>query len=138
MASTKEYLDFVLEQLSLLDGVSHRSMMGEYILYYQGKIVGGIYDDRFLVKPTASAAAMLPEAAGEVVRWLFGEIGLDAILCCHFPRNRQSRRVQEKCGFTHYADVQTETSLGTVEDSVVNLLTRAEWMRLSGHGEAGI
>lgn len=65
MASTKEYLDFILEQLSLLDGVSCRAMMGEYILYYRGKVFGGIYDDRFLVKPTASAAAMLPEAAWE-------------------------------------------------------------------------
>ena len=65
MASSKEYLDFVLEQLSLLNGVSHRAMMGEYILYCQGKVVGGIYDDRFLVKPTASAEAMLPEAARE-------------------------------------------------------------------------
>ena len=65
MASTKEYLDFILEQLSLLDGISHRAMMGEYVLYYRGKVVGGIYDDRFLVKPTASAVSMLPEAARE-------------------------------------------------------------------------
>ena len=65
MASTKEYLEFVLEQLSLLNGISHRAMMGEYILYYQGKVVGGIYDDRFLVKPTASAEAMLPDAVRE-------------------------------------------------------------------------
>ena len=62
MASSKEYLDFILEQLSELDDVSHRAMMGEYIIYYRGKIVGGIYDDRFLVKPTKSAAAMMPDA----------------------------------------------------------------------------
>ena len=62
MASTKEYLDFVLEQLSLIDGISHRAMMGEYIIYYQGKVIGGIYDDRFLVKPTKSAKEMMPEA----------------------------------------------------------------------------
>ncbi len=62
MASSKEYLDFILEQLSELDDVSHRAMMGEYIVYYRGKIVGGIYDDRFLVKPTKSAAAMMPDA----------------------------------------------------------------------------
>ena len=48
MASSKEYLNFVLEQLSELDNISHRAMMGEYILYYKGKIIGGIYDDRFL------------------------------------------------------------------------------------------
>ena len=66
MASSKEYLDFILEQLSGLDDVSYRAMMGEYILYYRGKIVGGIYDDRFLVKPTKSAAAMMPNADTEL------------------------------------------------------------------------
>ena len=62
MASSKEYLDFILEQLSSLDGISSRAMMGEYIIYYHDKIVGGIYDDRFLVKPTKSALAMMPDA----------------------------------------------------------------------------
>ena len=66
MASRKEYLDFILEQLSGLDEISYRAMMGEYIIYYRGKIVGGIYDDRFLVKPTKSAAAMMPDAETEV------------------------------------------------------------------------
>lgn len=66
MASTKGYLDFILEQLSELDGITHRAMMGETIIYYRGKIVGGIYDDRFLVKPTKSAVAMMPEAAREL------------------------------------------------------------------------
>ena len=51
MASSKNYLEFVLEQLSGLDDVTYRSMIGEYILYFRGKIIGGIYDDRFLVKP---------------------------------------------------------------------------------------
>ena len=62
MASSKSYLDFVLEQLSELDDVTSRAMMGEYIIYYRGRIVGGIYDDRFLVKPTKSAKAMMPNA----------------------------------------------------------------------------
>ena len=66
MASNKAYLDFVLDQLSELDGITWRPMMGEYILYCQGKIVGGIYDDRFLVKPTKSALAMMPNAAREL------------------------------------------------------------------------
>ena len=66
MASSKEYLDFILDQLSELDGISWRKMMGEYILYRHGKIVGGIYDDRFLVKPTKSAAAMMPHAEREL------------------------------------------------------------------------
>ena len=66
MASSKEYLDFILDQLSELDGISWRKMMGEYILYRHGKIVGGIYDDRFLVKPTKSAAEMMPDAGKEI------------------------------------------------------------------------
>ncbi len=66
MASTKEYLDFILDQLSPLEGVTYRAMMGEYVIYLRGKIVGGIYDDRFLVKPTASAVAMMPDARREI------------------------------------------------------------------------
>lgn len=66
MASSREYLDFVLEQLSGLDDVSYRAMMGEYIIYYQGKVIGGIYDDRFLVKQTKSARSLMPEASLEL------------------------------------------------------------------------
>lgn len=66
MASSIEYLDFILEQLSDLGDVSWRGMMGEYIIYYRGRIVGGIYDDRFLVKPTKAAAAMMPNARMEL------------------------------------------------------------------------
>lgn len=65
MASSKEYLDFVLDQLSELDKITFKAMMGEYILYYHGKVFGGIYDDRFLVKPTKSAVKMMPEAGLE-------------------------------------------------------------------------
>ena len=66
MASSKEYLNFILDQLSGLNGISHRAMMGEYIIYFNGKIVGGIYDDRFLVKPVKAAVAMLPDAKMEL------------------------------------------------------------------------
>ena len=66
MASSKEYLEFIMEQLSLLDDVSCRAMMGEYILYYRGTVIGGIYDDRFLVKPTKSALALMPDADMEL------------------------------------------------------------------------
>ena len=65
MASSKEYLHFILEQLSALDDISYRSMMGEYILYYRGKIVGGIYDNRLLVKPVKAAISCLPDAPYE-------------------------------------------------------------------------
>ena len=66
MASKKEYLDFILEQLSDLDEIGYHSMMGEYILYYRGKVVGGIYDNRFLVKPVKSAVALMPNAEMEL------------------------------------------------------------------------
>lgn len=66
MASSKEYLHFILEQLSELEGVTYRAMMGEYILYYQGKVVGGIYDNRLLVKVTKSAVAFMPKATFEL------------------------------------------------------------------------
>lgn len=62
MASSKDYLEFILEQLSELDDITYRAMMGEYVIYYRGKVVGGIYDDRFLVKPVKSAVKMMPEA----------------------------------------------------------------------------
>ena len=66
MASSEGYLEFILDQLSELDGISHRAMMGEYILYHHGKIFGGVYDDRFLVKPTPSAKTLLPDARMEL------------------------------------------------------------------------
>lgn len=66
MASSKEYLNFVLEQLSESDGITSKAMMGEYILYYRGKVFGGIYDDRFLVKPVPSAVKMMPDAQREL------------------------------------------------------------------------
>ena len=66
MASSKEYLEYILEQLSAVDDVSYRAMMGEYIIYYRGKVVGGIYDGRFLVKATKSAMEMMPDADQEL------------------------------------------------------------------------
>ena len=66
MASSKEYLDFILEQLSELEEITYRAMMGEYIIYYRGKIVGGIYDDRLLVKPIKSAVSLMPNAIYEL------------------------------------------------------------------------
>lgn len=65
MASTKEYLEYVLEQLSEVDGLRYRPMMGEYLIYCRNRLVGGVYDDRLLVKPTKSALALLPDAPRE-------------------------------------------------------------------------
>ena len=66
MASSREYLDFILERLSKLDGITYRAMMGEYIIYCRGKIIGGIYDDRLLVKPVKSALDLMPDARREL------------------------------------------------------------------------
>ena len=63
MASSKEYVVFILEQC---DGLSARAMMGEYVLYYGGKVVGGVYDNRLLVKPTPSAKEKMPNALMEL------------------------------------------------------------------------
>ena len=65
MATNKEYLSFILDQLSELDGITHRQMMGEYIIYYHGKITAYLCDDRLLVKPVASAIKMMPQAKYE-------------------------------------------------------------------------
>ena len=80
MASTKAYLDFVTEQLSELDGVSARPMMGEYILYCQGKVIGGVYDDRLLLKETPTALRLMAEAGLEVQRELPYEGAKEMIL----------------------------------------------------------
>ena len=66
MASSKEYLDFILEQLSELNDITYKAMTGEYIIYYRGKIIGGVYDDRFLVKPVKSAIKLMPNAEYEL------------------------------------------------------------------------
>ena len=66
MASSRDYLQFILEQLSGLEEITYRAMMGEYILYYRGRIVGGIYDDRLLVKPVKSAVSYMPDARYEL------------------------------------------------------------------------
>ena len=66
MGSSKEYLEYILEQLSDLEDITHRAMMGEYILYYHGKIFGGVYDDRFLIKPIKIAKEMMPDADMEL------------------------------------------------------------------------
>ena len=66
MGSSKEYLEYILEQLSDLEDITYRAMMGEYILYYRGKIFGGIYDDRFLIKPIKIAKEMMPDANMEL------------------------------------------------------------------------
>lgn len=66
MPSSRDYLDYVLDQLSGLDGVTHRAMMGEYILYRNGKVFGGVYDDRFLLKVSRASEAAFPDCPREL------------------------------------------------------------------------
>ena len=66
MASSREFLEFILEQLSELEEITFRAMMGEFIIYYRGKIVGGIYDNKLLVKPVKSAIRYMPTASYEL------------------------------------------------------------------------
>lgn len=78
MASSNEYLQYILGQLSELEEITYRPMMGEYIIYYRGKIVGGIYDDRLLVKPVKTAISYMPSATYELP---YVAQQLDACIC---------------------------------------------------------
>ena len=62
MASDKRFLDYVLDRLSGIGDISYRPMMGEYLLYDRGRLFGGVYDNRLLLKQTVSVAALLPDA----------------------------------------------------------------------------
>ena len=93
MASEREYLDFILEQLSGLEGITFKKMMGEYILYLNGRIFGGIYDDRFLVKPTRSAVAMMPDADRELPY----EGAKEMLLVDNETEEKSLKRVQTAC-----------------------------------------
>ena len=83
MASTKEYLMFILEQLSGLE-VTSRAMMGEYVLYYRGRVFGGIYDNRFLVKPVNAARELMPQAPSELPY-----VGAKEMLLVENPEDRE-------------------------------------------------
>ena len=117
-----------------------------FALEYQGSVIGSLgieeYDgdhfpefaDKqcreigFVLSKEHWGQGLMPEAVKEVVRFLFEEMALDIILCSRFLWNRQSQRVQEKCGFKHYSYGTHETSLGTVEEEEVNILTKKDWL----------
>lgn len=116
-----------------------------FALDYYGKVIGSLgieeYDEKefsdfsdkrcreigYVLGKTYWGQGLMPEAVNEVIRWLFKDVGLDVIFCGHFLRNSQSARLQEKCGFRHYAFHRYKTRMGTVEDSEMNILTRDEW-----------
>ena len=119
-----------------------------FALEYQGKAVGSVgiekynetqypeFDDKkcrelgFVLSRELWGQGLMPEAAAEVIRFLFEEIGLDVIFCGHFLSNEQSKRVQEKCGFRHYAFDTYKTAMGTEEENEVRILTREDWENL--------
>ena len=119
-----------------------------FALEYQGHVVGSLgverYDETqfpelaelrvreigYVLAKNCWGLGLMPEAVKEVIRWLFEEEKLDVVLCGHFLRNGQSRRVQEKCGFRHYAYGSFHTKNNTVEELETRILTREEWLRL--------
>lgn len=116
-----------------------------FALEYRGKVIGSLgiekYNEErypefgekrcreigYVLSKDYWGLGLVPEAVKEAIRYLFEEVGLDVIFCGHFLSNSQSARVQEKCGFRHYAYDQFETRMGTIEDNEVNLLTREDW-----------
>ena len=117
-----------------------------FAVEYQGKVIGSLgieeYDEGrfpefadkrcrelgYVLSKDYWGRGLMPEAVREAIRYLFEDAGLDIILCAHFLRNKQSERVQEKCGFRHYSYGTYETKYGTVEDDETNILTREEWL----------
>jgi len=117
-----------------------------FALEYQGKVVGSLgvetYNEEkypdfaalrcrelgFVLAKPYWGMGLMPEAVREVIRYLFEQERLDALFCCHFDRNRQSARVQAKCGFRFYRKGVYQTRYGTVEDDTINVLTREQWL----------
>ena len=120
-----------------------------FALEYQGKAIGSLgieeYKEEqfpeladkkcreigFVLAKDYWGQGLMPEAVREAIRYLFEEVGLDVILCGHFLWNRQSQRVQEKCGFRHYAFGTYQTHFDTVEEDETNILTREDWLAAS-------
>ena len=118
-----------------------------FALEYRGKVIGSLgveeyseeqfpeFADKkvrelgFILSKDYWGQGLMPEAVNEVIRYLFEEVGLDILLCAHFLSNKQSARVQEKCGFKHYAYGSYETKFGTVEKDETNILTREDWLK---------
>lgn len=119
-----------------------------FALEYQGKVIGSLgielYDEEafpefadkrcrsigYVLSKDYWGRGLMPEAVKEVLRYLFEDVGLDVLFCGRFLSNRQSGRVQEKCGFRHYAYDRFETQLGTIEEHETRILTREAWQGL--------
>lgn len=132
------------ESRKILDSfIEHKKT---FALEYQGKVIGSLgiekyneerypeYKEKkcreigYVLSKDYWGMGLMPEAVKEVIRYLFQDVGLDVIFCGHFLSNGQSARVQEKCGFRHYAYGTFKTRMGTIEEEEVNLLTKKEWI----------
>ena len=135
------------ESQQILDSfIDHKK---NFALEYDEKVIGSLgieeYDEvkfpelsdlncreiGYVIAKDYWGKGLMPEAVKEVIRYLFEDVKLDVILCGHFLNNKQSARVQEKCGFRHYAFGKYETRFGTVEDDETNILTKDEWLNKS-------
>ena len=132
MASSKEYLEFILGQLSELEEITYRAMMGEFIIYYRGKIVGGIYDDRLLVKPVKSAISYMPTAPYELPyegakeMLLVNEVdnkrfltGLFHAMCDELPAQKPKKNEQLPICRTDKIPLETNRSAFVCKDSEI-------------------
>ncbi len=126
-----------------------------FALEYRGKVIGSLGIEEYGEKKFPEFAekrcralgyvlakdywgrGLMPEAVREAIRYLFEEVGLDAVFCSHFISNRQSHRVQEKCGFRHCAFGTYVTMFGTVEDDETNVLTKEDWLAAENKREEG-
>lgn len=117
-----------------------------FAIEYEGKVIGSLgveeYDEEifpqlkdlkarelgFVLSKDYWGRGLMPEAAKEVIRWLFEDVGLDAITCCHYAQNIQSARVQEKCGFKFFSRYQRENRYGLSRDTVANVLMKEDWI----------
>lgn len=135
------------ESIDISRGILERFISGKkvFALEHEGKVIGSLgiekYDENkfpefselkcreigYVLSKDYWGRGLMPEAVGEVIRYLFEDLGADAIFCGYFVRNRQSARVQEKCGFKHYSTIKYQTRMGTVEDTQVNILYRKDW-----------
>ncbi|MBR5340956.1 MAG: GNAT family N-acetyltransferase [Erysipelotrichaceae bacterium] len=117
-----------------------------FALEYDGKVIGSLgieeYDEGvmpefnemknrelgFVLSKDYWGMGLMPEAVNEVIRYLFEDVGLDLIVCKHFTWNTQSEKVQKKCGFRPYSSYEHKIESGGMETSIVNILTRVEWL----------
>lgn len=145
MAGWKAHED-IAESKRILDKfIGDKSTLA---LEYQGKVIGSLgidrYDEQqfpefadlkarelgFVLAKEYWGQGLMPEAVNCVIDYLFTQVKLDLLLCGYFLPNKQSKRVQEKCHFQHYCDVDVKTSMGTSERTAINILTRETWAKL--------